>query len=100
MKQRSVQIIVLFCVLAGGLLMYFIFTGEGKRYVWVESYRASSEQPYGTSYIRRMLETYRSGNEFIINERKPLKSVLEALPDPANSDYIFIGENIFLDQES
>ncbi|MEX1240121.1 MAG: hypothetical protein WEB30_10400 [Cyclobacteriaceae bacterium] len=100
MKQRSVQIVVLFCVLAGGILLYFIFNGEGKRYSWMESYRASSEQPYGTLYIRKMLESYRPGDEFILNEKKPLKSILEALKDPARTDYVFIGENIFLDKES
>ena len=99
MKQRSV-IILVFCALAAGLLLYFIYSDQEKHFQWIESYRVDSDQPYGTLYLSRMLETYRPGSKFILNDRKPLRTILPDIEDPANTDYVFVGQNIFLDEES
>jgi len=100
MKRGTVTIIVLFCVLAAGILLYFVFNGEGKHYQWMETYRVDSGQPYGTLFMRKMLQSYRPENEFILNDKQPLKEVLREVQDPANTDYVFVGQNIFLDDES
>jgi hypothetical protein len=100
MKQSRTKIILIFLFLAIGLVLYYIFKDGDKRYQWYESYRAGSSQPYGTSFIQKMLETYRSGNTFILNDNKPLKRLLDDVKDPGKTDYVFIGQNIFLDEES
>lgn len=98
MKERRRGMALLFGVLALIVFLFFWFYDEKKRYLWFESFRADSNQPYGAMFIQKMLEDYRGG-EFTFN-RKPLKLTLEELPEPADASYVFIGQNIFLDEES
>lgn len=100
MKRNNVIIIVLFIALAAGILLYFVFKGEGKHFQWVETYRADSDQSYGTMYLQKLLQTYRPEGEFILNDRRPLKKALNDLKDQGNTDYVFIGQSMFIDEES
>ena len=100
MKELKVRIIVIIGLLSICAFLYFLYIRSSPHYQWFESYDASSEQPYGTAFIQKMLRSYRSGNEFIVNERSRLKDVLNKIDDPARTDYVFIGQNIFLDEES
>ena len=99
MKKSSGRVGLVFFLLAAAILVYFVVTDDGKHYQWIESYRADSKQPYGTFYLRKMLESYRPGTEFIFNDRKPLKNLLLEIGEPAQTDYVFVGQNIFLDEE-
>lgn len=100
MKDLKVRIIVVIAVLTIGAFFYFMYINNPKRYQWFENYKASSQQPYGTSVIQEMLESYRADSKFVLNEKKRLKDVLKEIKDPGKTDYVFIGHNIFLDEES
>jgi hypothetical protein len=90
--------VVLFSVLAGLLMLYFILNrGNEKRYQWYESYNANNAQPYGALFIKRLLETYRPGGRFIFNDKSRLQDLLSKKENQTNTDYIFIGESLHLD---
>lgn len=99
MKQSKKTILIL-SVLAAALLAYFYFSEDERHYNWMETYRANSAEPYGTLFIRKMLETYRDHGDFMVNDQKSLKAFLEEVPEPENTDYVFIGERMFLDEAS
>lgn len=90
---------ILFVVLALLIFVYFLFGDDKKRYQWNESYRADSRQPYGTLFIQQLLEAYRPGGTVVVN-KKPLWILLEEIKEPAYTDYVFVGQSIFLDPES
>jgi hypothetical protein len=97
-KNKRATIIVVFAVLAGLLLLYFILSDDEKRFQWYESYRADSDQPYGTLFIRKMLEGYRPEGKFIFNNKTRLQYLLDSTESHSH-DYVFIGQSLFLDEE-
>lgn len=99
MKSRRQKLLIAFSVLGTLIFLYFLLVRNERRYQWFESYRADSDQPYGALFISRMLESYRPGNSFKVNDR-PLNHLLSEIQEPANTDYVFIGQNIFLDAKS
>jgi hypothetical protein len=97
-KQSRITIIILFAVLGTLLLLYFIFSGpSNKRHSWFENYKAESNEPYGTSFIQKLLEGYRPEGNFIYNSQKPLHKLLDSSSLRMNTDYIFIGQSLYLD---
>lgn len=83
-------------VAAAVLLMFFIFLGDdSKRFDWSEHYEAESEDPFGTLIIHEVLSDYFPNNAF--TEIK--ESLFEELPTgkDVKSNYVFIGESMFLD---
>jgi hypothetical protein len=99
-KKNRTTIIILFSVLTASLLFYFIYNNENsKRYQWYESYKASSDQPYGTLFARQLLESYRPGGSFVFNDKKPLRDLLPDDNIKKNSVYIFIGQSLYLTEE-
>ena len=90
--------IILSLLLAVLIFIYFL-SNKDKHYLWFETYRANSEEPYGTLFIQKMLEDYRQGEDFTLSQI-PLRSLLADVDDKANTDYVFIGQNMFLDSDS
>jgi hypothetical protein len=98
-KKNQTTTILLFLVLGVSLLLYFFFSGsEEKKYQWYESYKANSNQPYGTSFIKQLLQSYRPGKNFVYNDKKPLHEVLDSLRNK-QTDYVFIGQSLHLNKE-
>jgi hypothetical protein len=97
-KKNRATFIILFAVLGGALLLYFIYSDDDKRFQWYESYRTESDQPYGTLFIRKMLEGYRSDGKLVLNEKTPVKHLLDSTKGDSY-DYVFIGQSLFLDEE-
>lgn len=95
MNKSRITLIVIFAVVGVLLLLYFFLGDDGKRYQWFENYRAQSDQPYGTSVIRKMLEGYRPGSKFIYNDRQSLRLALDSTSGQ-RTDYVFIGHNLHL----
>ncbi len=98
MKGRATTII-LFALLAIGLLLFFIFSGDEKRYQWFANYDADSKQPYGTLFIKQMLEGYRPQGLFIYNDKKTLNEVLKDENTRHQTDYVLIGPSLYLDNQ-
>jgi hypothetical protein len=99
MKERK-RVIILFCLFGVALLAYFAYNSDEKHYQWFESYRAADAAPYGVMFIEKMLATGRPPDRFTFNEKQPLRKLLKNVGDPAETDYILIGHDIFLDGES
>lgn len=99
-KDRNLVIKILLISLAVLLLVYFTVgrTGE-KRFQWSETYRANSSQPYGTLFIQQLLASYRPGQKFTLNEKQPLHVLLDSGKFESKTDYVFIGQDIYLDQQ-
>ena len=78
------------------LLLFFIFLGSGgNNFDWSENYEAESKEPYGSFVIHEVLSDYFQNNNF--TEIK--EGLFEELPSSGDvkSNYIFIGESMFLD---
>jgi hypothetical protein len=96
--KRGRTIVVLFTVLAVLVLGYFIFFASGKKhYQWYESYNPESNQPYGTLFLRKLLETYRPNGKFIFNRKKTVLELLDSTQYLTGTDYVLIGPTAFLD---
>lgn len=99
MKTENNKLVkILLPILAVVLIAYFFYTKEDeKHFQWGESYRAPSAQPYGTLFIQKLLATYRSNTKFIINDKTPLSKILDTASIKGKTDYVFIGNNLYLD---
>jgi hypothetical protein len=96
--KRGRTIVVFFTVLAVLVLGYFIFFASGKKhYQWYESYNPESNQPYGTLFLRKLLETYRPNGKFIFNRKKTVLELLDSTQYRTGTDYVLIGPTAFLD---
>ena len=97
MKRKQITVIVILSVLGVALVIFFawMLNRGPKRYSWYEDYDPKKvDQPYGTLYLRKLLEGYRPGSTFTLNETKPLHKLLaDARP---NTNYIFVGPAIYL----
>lgn len=97
-KNNNLLIWVLFISLGILLILYFTFNQQqGKQYLWIEDYKAGSEQPYGTLFIQKLLASQRPGQKFIVNDKDPLHKTLDTTNIKTNTDYVFIGQDIYLD---
>jgi hypothetical protein len=95
--KRNTILIVLFSVLTAVLITYFFLGKEQKkRFSWKENYKADSDQPYGTLFIRQLLESYRPGEKFIHDDKTPLADLLTKDTVGYPADYVFIGSDLVL----
>ncbi len=95
MNKSQKTIVALFAVLGILLLIYFLWINTGeKSHQWYESYRADSDQPYGTLFVKKMLAGYRPDGHFIFNDKKSLADVLPGIK--SKTDYVFIGQSLYL----
>lgn len=98
MTRGRLIITVLFTILALGLLSYFaFFLGGDKRFQWYENYKAESEQPYGTLFIRQMLEDYRPDGNFTYSDKRSIHEILDSTESHRETAYVFIGQSNYLD---
>ena len=97
-KRNNLIITILFSLLGVLLLLYFTLNSQNERpYQWQEDYQASSDQPYGTLFIKELLESFRPGEQFLYNDKKPLHDLLDSAALKGPTDYIFIGQHLYLD---
>ncbi len=99
MKKNTI-LLALFSVLVALLIMYFYFGRNDKQsFSWNENYKTDSDQPYGTLFIRKLLESYRPGEKFLLNDKIPLSMLLakDSIAFPA--DYVFIGSELSLSDD-
>lgn len=99
-KDRNLVVKILLICLAVLLLVYFtVGRNRERRFQWNENYRTNSEQPYGTLFIQKLLASYRPGQKFTLNEKEPLHVLLDSTKFKTKTDYVFIGQDIYLDSE-
>ncbi|HTJ50635.1 MAG TPA: DUF4350 domain-containing protein [Cyclobacteriaceae bacterium] len=98
-KNNNLIIIILFACLGVLLVLYFTFNNQNKkRYQWLETYKSTSDQPYGTQFIQKLLENYRPGQKFILNNKKSLQTLLDTTVLKTKTDYVLIGQDIYLNE--
>lgn len=80
------------------VLVYFFVTNKGgNKYQWWESYRADSNQPYGTMFMQKLLSSSHTG-KVIINSKEPVHKVLEDNDyKDGKTDYVLIGQSTYFD---
>jgi len=94
--NSNLTIKILLICLGISLVLYFTFNKQiEKRYQWLETYHANSEQPYGTLFIQKLLASSRPGLKFTLNDKKPLHKMLDTAELKTKTDYVFIGQDIF-----
>lgn len=99
MNRNNKIAVGLFAGLAVVLVIYFSTGTRHRKFQWTESYRASSDQPYGTRFIQQILARHRSEGNFTLNDRKPIHVLLDTGRTWQNTNYVFIGQSIYLDNE-
>lgn len=83
------------------LLLYFALTNE-KSYNWNNNYIGTSDQPYGTLFIKKLLESRYGEESFFVHNRKSLSAFLKDEQHKNKTDFVFIGNELYLsipDQE-
>lgn len=94
--------IIIGLVVGGAVLVlffFFFFSDAGYKYQWYPSFRSDSDQPYGTLFIKKMLESYRSNGKFSINQKEPFHKLVEREKfADGKTDYVLIGQSIHLDE--
>jgi hypothetical protein len=97
-KGKYFIVKILFVVLGIVLIAYFgLSKPERNRYVWTENYRATNDQPYGTKFIQKLLESYRPWESFVVNEKKPLHLLLDTTQIKVKTNYVLIGNGFYFD---
>ena len=96
MKNNKTFTIIFFSILGGALLLFFYSTMNGRKYNWRETYNPTSDQPYGTRFIREMLKSYASDG-FVYNTKKPVHQLLDSASVGQKSAYVFIGQSLYMD---
>jgi hypothetical protein len=98
--KKNTVLVGLFSILVVLLITYFYFGRPDKKpFSWDESYKADSDQPYGTLFIRKLLESYRPGEKFIHLDSVSVNTILtkDSISYPA--DYVFIGNELSLSND-
>ncbi len=94
--SRSTRNTILASLGALGVLLLLIFLSDDKKtYSWNEDLRGTSDQPYGTLFIKRLLEESRNG-KFQVRDKKSLSGILTSDDFKKESSYVFIGQTLFL----
>lgn len=100
MQNRSLYLLLFIAVLVLTGVLYWRYASGGERFDWQEawggkSYSETSDQPYGTQILHRLLEGYFPGKRLIDVGKK----VSDELPVDSThrSSYVFVGEALYLD---
>jgi hypothetical protein len=98
MNRRSLNIILILLGVLGLFLLIFFLLGDEKTYSWNENFNSSSDQPYGTMFIKNLLQETRSG-KFVVREKTSLSETMEDEEFRSGANYVFIGQSLFLSEE-
>ncbi len=99
-QNRTPLLIALLAILVLAAVFYYWYEADNPRFAWRDSwdkhaYNESSDQPYGTEVMHRLLSTYFPGKKLVDIK----KSVATELPQDSLSGgiYVFVGEGLYLD---
>ena len=76
MNRRTLNIILIMLGVLGVLLLIVFAFNDEKTYSWNENFMASSDQPYGTKFMKELLEEFREG-KFVIRQKNSLGQILD-----------------------
>ncbi len=93
--KKNQTILLVIALVAIGLLTLLFFRNPSKRNDWRPTYKEKSKEPYGTFVIVELLKNYFPGEGFEILQDSLDKRL--ANDSITNSNYVFVGEALFLD---
>ncbi len=94
-KNNSILIILIVVVVALViLLLLFMPSNSEKHFSWGEHYRQSSDQPFGTLVVSKLLEEYFPESNFTLVKNN-LAETFDHLP-AGHKNYVFIGREPYL----
>lgn len=94
--NNSTKIWIIAAAVVGLLVIYFsLFYESEKRYDWKEDYVLEKDRPYGTWLLAELLKEY---NDSFRELDSPLDRSL--VKEGVNNNYVFIGEEIYLEETS
>jgi uncharacterized protein DUF4350 len=96
MSNRKPVIIVVVVIAALTGIYFFLEKEFGAKYNWYETYEQESTEPYGTYTISGLLKSYYPHYTFT-SIKKPLEEELQKRKDTCRVNYIFIGDDMYVD---
>ncbi len=88
---------VLLALLLGGVYWYFSGKKGREHFNWKETFKADSEQPYGSKFLYKLLEKQHGP---IITVNKPLREFLKDTNKYRSGyNYIFLGGSMYVNRE-
>lgn len=96
MRNNRIFTIVFFSILGVVLVLFFFLTSDDRKYNWRETYEPQSDQPYGTLFIRKLLESYATDG-FVFNTKKPIHELLDSASGKKKSAYVIIAHSLYAD---
>mgnify|MGYP000137257812 CR=1 FL=1 len=102
-SNRTPLLLALLAVILLAAVFYLAWNARKPRYNWADSwvkhaYKETSAEPYGTQVFHRLLEGYFSGKKLSDIERDFIREL--PLDSTGNSNYVFVGEALYLDSLS
>ncbi|MBV6439721.1 MAG: DUF4350 domain-containing protein [Haliscomenobacteraceae bacterium CHB4] len=102
-SNRTPLIIALLALILLAAAFYFTYESGQPKFDWSDSwskkaYRETNAEPYGTQIVHRLLEKYFPGKQL----KDIQSSIIRELPldSTGGSNYIFIGEAMYMDSAS
>lgn len=96
--MRGKAIHILLCTAALAVTLFMSSCSNSSRFDWRETYYSESKQPYGTYVITQLLNKY-NANASLKEVKSPLQKELELSKISSPSNYVFIGEYLYLGEE-
>jgi len=101
-NNRTPIAFALLALVLVGAMFYYVYDSRKSTYDWEESgwkkkgYAESSDQPYGTSVLHRLLGNYFDGRKRI-DLKKDVAKELPLDSTTTGHNYVFVGEAIYMD---
>ncbi|MFM9985237.1 MAG: hypothetical protein ACKVOK_08405 [Flavobacteriales bacterium] len=96
--MRKTRILIASIVLAILATILLLILNHKKQWSWIENYKPTSEEPYGTAVLYRLMKSVRNSQEFIMLQDTTYKE-LPADPTQEVDNYIYIGQEYFANLE-
>ncbi|MEW6470391.1 MAG: hypothetical protein AB1458_15875 [Bacteroidota bacterium] len=100
MKNRIIIVVSVLLTVGGLVWLFYYLNDGGNKYKWYEDYRMSNKEPYGGYVISELLRSYYKNEKFEVMKKSFSETMKKDSASKAGKNYVFIGENIFLDSAS
>jgi hypothetical protein len=94
-RRHTIFLICLISVLVIGVY-YIFFAGNSNTYDWSENFHGNSDQPYGLTFLRQLLESSHEEEAFTVHDKNPLHEFLEEYEVKEKTNYVYIGNAMYL----
>lgn len=96
--MRNNNTLIALLVVAILAIILLLTLNRSKTWNWIENYNPTSEEPYGTSVLFRLLKSVRNNQEFVLLKDTTFKE-LPSDPTSEVDNYIYIGDEYYANRE-